>query len=747
MPATLSITEMASALSCGSPGCPCQQENRPNEWQVHCPAHNDQSPSLGITTGSNGQPIFTCRAGCESSGVITALTEKKLWSIRTPRTTPQVVARFEYRDALGAVRFRANRLEPGYKGASKSFFLDHPGPSGQDWHTGLGPSKKSPNCSCEKVTPLLYRLPELLAASLSELIFIVEGEKHVDKLKDLGLTATCSPMGAGKWRNEYSQSLEDHTVVILPDNDGPGQNHAQQVGQSLQGTAGEVLILDLPNLPAKGDVIDWFDAGNSAADLMQLANAAPQWQPPIYTPQPPSANGSGPDWIFDTDTRNALRLVNIHGSDLLYCDRWGKWLIWDGMRWKEDVTREIYRRADDAIRDLWQEVANESDQERRKALVKWAKTSESSGSVAAMITRAMSNREVAIEATTLDADPWLLTVQNGTLDLKTGNIHPPNRSDMITKLCPVKYDPSATCPQWITFLDQVMNNNQALVSFLQRIAGYALTGDISEHIMFILFGSGSNGKTTFINTLLDILGDYGKQVPAEIFIEKRNESHPTEKADLFGARFISASETGMGRRLSEPFIKAATGGEKLRVRRMREDFWQFDPTHKIFLTTNYRPVVYGTDEGIWRRLKLVPFSVHIPDHQQDKQLPKKLATEREGILTWIVKGCLEWQQNGLQVPQEIHYSTATYRAEMDTLAVFLEDKCLIRPTAHVASGALYRVYDEWCQESGEKPMSKRLLANRLMERGFDHARIGKESTRGWSGLGLAGAEQTGPLDF
>jgi len=316
---------------------------------------------------------------------------------------------------------------------------------------------------------------------------------------------------------------------------------------------------------------------------------------------------------------------------------------------------------------------------------------------------------------------------------------------MITKLAPVQYDPAATCPQWLAFLDQIMDGSQELVGFLQQMVGYALTGDVSEHMVFILYGSGSNGKTTFINAILNILGDYAKQVPAEIFVERKNEAHPTEKADLFGARFISASETGMGRRLSEAFIKAATGGEKLRVRRMREDFWEFFPTHKIFLTTNYRPVVYGTDEGIWRRLKLIPFNVHIPPAQQDKQLPDKLATEHEGILAWAVRGCLSWQQAGLQIPDEIHYSTMRYRVEMDVLASFLEDKCVVDKNAYVAAGDLYKSYEDWCEESGEKPMTKRLLSNRLMERGFEQRRMGKSGTRGWGGIGLIGVEQTGAL--
>jgi len=212
----ISTADLARALQCGSPGCPCQHQGHPAMWQVHCPGHDDQSPSLGLIVGKTGKPIFTCRAGCENKAIIAALTKKGLWSARVARNTPKIVAQFEYHHSQGAVLCRVNRVEPGYRGEAKSFTFDHPAPFGQGWHRGLGGSEKYPECSCPRITPILYRLPELLAAPLSEVIFIVEGEGKIDRLKALGLTATCNPMGAGKWQDHYNQYLEDRTVIIPP---------------------------------------------------------------------------------------------------------------------------------------------------------------------------------------------------------------------------------------------------------------------------------------------------------------------------------------------------------------------------------------------------------------------------------------------------------------------------------------------------------------------------------------------------
>jgi putative DNA primase/helicase len=271
----------------------------------------------------------------------------------------------------------------------------------------------------------------------------------------------------------------------------------------------------------------------------------------------------------------------------------------------------------------------------------------------------------------MDTNPWLLNVQNGVLDLRTGKLlaHDPER--LITKLVPTKYDPKSACPTWLAVLHRSMAGNQNLISFLQRAFGYALTGIVSEQVFFIFWGAGTNGKGTLINCVLEMMGDYSLKATQELFMVTKGRTHPTELTKLFGGRFVASSETEENQRLAEALVKELTGGDPITARRMREDHWTFWPTHKIFLATNHQPVIRGTDHAIWRRPKLVPFKVTIPQHEWDTTLPDKLKAEWPGILAWAMQGCLDWQQNGLGIPEEVNQATQEYRADMDMLGQFL----------------------------------------------------------------------------
>ena len=273
----------------------------------------------------------------------------------------------------------------------------------------------------------------------------------------------------------------------------------------------------------------------------------------------------------------------------------------------------------------------------------------------------------------LDTNSWLLNCLNGTLDLLTGELLPHQRDNLITKVAPVEYDPVAKCPVWDRFLSRIMGEDEDLIGFLQQMVGYSLTGDVSEQILFIGYGEGANGKSTFLNTLLGLLGDYAMKATSDLLM--RHQGHPTEKADLFGKRFVATIETEDGRRLSEVFVKEATGGDPIRARRLHENFWQFNPTHTLFLATNHRPIIRGTDHAIWRRIRLIPFNVTIPDAKMDKHLIGKLRAEWPGILNWAVRGGLLWQAKGLKTPDRVEAATGIYRREMDVLADFFEDRC------------------------------------------------------------------------
>src|SRR5215208_2414346 len=316
----------------------------------------------------------------------------------------------------------------------------------------------------------------------------------------------------------------------------------------------------------------------------------------------------------------------------------------------------------------------------------------------------LAESSLPVRAEEIDADLWLLNASNGTIDLSTGELREHRRENIITKLAPVEYDPDAKAPVFEAFLARVLPS-EALRRFVQRAVGYADTGIDSEEILTIFYGVGANGKSTLVNILMEALGDYAMQAAPELLLAKRG-SHPTELADLFGARFVASVEVDEGRRLAESLVKQLTGRDPIKARRMREDFWQFGPTHTVFLATNHRPEVRGTDHAIWRRIKLVPFEVTIPESEQDKRLAEKLRKELPGILAWIVRGCLEYQRNGLGEPEEVKAATEGYRSEMDVLAAFIEDRCVVHPKAHVGATPLYRAYKDWCEDAGESQLTQ-----------------------------------------
>ena len=345
-----------------------------------------------------------------------------------------------------------------------------------------------------------------------------------------------------------------------------------------------------------------------------------------------------------SDLGNAKRLVRLHGASIWYCHQWRKWLVWDGKRWAVDHTGEISRRAKNTISKLWNEVGEAPDEGRRR-MAKFALESESAQRLTAMVKLAESECGVPVTPDQLDRDPWLLNCQNGTLEVKTGRLRSHCRADNLTKVCPISYDSKAVSPLWLDILDRTFAGNAKMIAYVQRLCGVWLTGDVSEQVVPIFYGTGANGKSLILGAIQGVLGnDYSMKAAPDLLMAKRTDSHPTERADLFGKRLVCCIETDEGQRFNESLLKELSGGDKVRARRMREDFWEFDPTHKIVLAANHKPFVRGTDHGIWRRLRLVPFTVTIPDDEQDKQLPVKLVAEYAGILAWAVQGCLEWQR-------------------------------------------------------------------------------------------------------
>jgi P4 family phage/plasmid primase-like protien len=439
-----------------------------------------------------------------------------------------------------------------------------------------------------------------------------------------------------------------------------------------------------------------------------------------------------------TDLGNAERFADQYGDVARYCYEWRCWFVWDGCRWSRDSAL-VERWAKKTVRSIYGEASRAQDEEQAKAIAKHAVRSEGQKQIRAMLDLARSEFGIPISAEELDTDPMLLTVLNGTLDLRTGKLLPHNPEHCITKLAPVAFDPSATCPVWEGFLARISDGNESLQRFEQRAAGYSLSGDVSERCIFFLYGTGANGKSTFLETLRDLLGDYATRAPSETLMVKRDGAIPNDIARLRGSRFVMCSETEDGRRLSEALVKDMTGNDAISARFLHAEFFEFRPQFKIWLATNHRPIIKGTDEAIWDRLRIIPFEVRIPPEERDKHLLVKLKQEASGILNWALDGCLTWQKCGLGEPDEVRGATDAYRQDMDTLGSFLEERCEVGAHSQVSAAAIYGNYKNWCESTGENPMAQRALGLKLGERGFKRTR-GTGGRYLWEGVGLKNEE-------
>jgi putative DNA primase/helicase len=365
---------------------------------------------------------------------------------------------------------------------------------------------------------------------------------------------------------------------------------------------------------------------------------------------------------------------------------------------------------------------------------RWAGKSEAWNRQRAMLELVQHQRSIVVRVDELDARPWLFNVANGVLDLEHETLRAHDPVDMLTKRSPVVYDPQAKAPRWEEFLERVVPSSEVR-EFLQRAAGYSLTGLAVEQVLFLLYGVGANGKTTFLEVIRAVAGDYGQQTPAATLLSRRGDGVPNDVARLRGARFVSAVETEANRTLAEALVKRLTGGDKIAARFLFKEFFEFDTEFSLWLATNHRPRVRGTDHAIWRRILLVPFTTVIPDDQQDKQLTATLiAKELPGILAWAVRGCTVWREHGLDPPREVTGATTEYRAEQDILGDFIADMCDVVADDVESAKNLYDAYRRWCDGNGERPETQKQFGIALAERGFEPTRTRTE--RQYKGLKL-----------
>ncbi len=325
-----------------------------------------------------------------------------------------------------------------------------------------------------------------------------------------------------------------------------------------------------------------------------------------------------------TELGNARRLVAAHGEDVRYCAQWGRWLTWDGVRWRIDDTGEIYRRAKAVLDTMWHDVAATEGAERSE-FVKHVRASSQDRGIKATISIACSEPGVPVSPGDLDQHPHLLNCPNGTIDLRTAELRPHCRNDLITKCTGANFVPDAASPVWDRFVRDVFDCNDELIGFVRRFFGYSVYGIVREHVLAVFHGDGANGKSTLLEAIMHALGpDYSTKATADLLVVKPGSTHPTERADLFGKRFVAAVETEDGKRLNESLVKELTGNDTVKARRMYEDSWTFEPTWKIALCTNHKPSIRGTDFGIWRRIHLVPFTQTFEGNRRDLRMSEKL---------------------------------------------------------------------------------------------------------------------------
>jgi putative DNA primase/helicase len=427
---------------------------------------------------------------------------------------------------------------------------------------------------------------------------------------------------------------------------------------------------------------------------------------------------------------------------LLYVPQTGRWLRWDGVRWVWCACGEEMAAAKDVAGHIFDRasVLFKQEPEKCKRLLAFAMSLQNLKRLEAMVKLAISEAGMALGSVTeLDSNPFFLGARNGVVNLKDGGLLAPDPSMLITRQVAADYHPTAQCPRWMEFLNQVFDGDADTIAFLQRAVGYTLTGSTTEEVLFICYGIGANGKSVFANVLTTILADYAQAAPPSLLTLRRDgDAGPrNDIARLCGVRAVQINELQQGDRLDEQVAKMLAGREMLSARYLHKEFFDFWPTAKAWLRTNHRPVVRGEDDGIWRRLYLIPFKRKFAETERDPWLESKLLEERDGILAWAVQGCLDWQRHGLKPSETIRKEWVAYRKESDLLGEFLDDKTIADPDGRVEQARLFDCWRFWCEQNGVRYGAKKTFTRKMHDRGFAEGR--SNGTRYYSGLRLAQA--------
>lgn len=581
-----------------------------------------------------------------------------------------------------------------------------------------------------------------IAEDSSANLLITEGEKKAAAACKAGFN--CIGLG-GVWnfkskrgflREWESFALKGRKILIVYDSDIVDKPKVRQAEYALYielvALGANVMRVRLPEKGLDGEKVglDDFLAANGLPESPKLAadafNKLPQEE--IKPAFPPHLSELG----------NAIRLGQEFGDYIRYVPAWRSWLVRSLITniWRLDDDGEAVRCAKKLPYLICKEAKKVQDNEAQKKIFGWARNSESEKCLKATLNLAKSESELVFNERFIDADRWEIALGDGKIiDLRTQKVREILPEDYIMKSIKISYDPKAQCPTWEKFLLEVMDGDKSMVRFTQRAIGYSLTGDMREQCFFIAYGSGANGKTTFLNIMLELLGDYARQAAAHTFMAQRADAS-TARSDLcrlVGIRLVATSETENYQRLSEAMVKQWTGGEQIVTRDLYGKTFEFSPQGKIWLATNHRPQVRGTDDAIWRRIILIPFTRTFAEHERDPKLSEKLRKELPGILNWALKGCKEWQEKGLNPPQSVLDAVKKYRADMDAVGEWLKERCEIGNQCQELIPDLFNDFKTWANQTEEFVYNQRDFARYLEERGYKRIQTTdrRKDKKGW----------------
>lgn len=737
-----------------------KHSKRVDRVQAKCPCHDDKNASLTISYNSKEEKtMLYCHAGCNTKDIVESVGLKMSDLFDKPLEVEDkhksafekdIEAIYKFYDENGDLAYEKIRkkgkkfLHRRYIDGAEIWGMEEgiyteTFPGSNSWSMKKRSGAKTAFWPDQE--QLLYNLPNLIKAiKEGRTVFITEGEKDADNVILRGEVATTTSIGASKgdlgkkWPSRFNKYFKDANVVLLPDDDVPGRAFMEHIAEQIKELAKSVKIVELPNLDEKGDVSDWFEDGNDIYDLLDLAKRTDEF-----------VQYKG-NIIYDfnwSDVGNAERLISIYGKDIKFNVNQGKWYVWNGVNWEldnsfkvENLYRRVLRKFQKDIVNIniqGDEQATSKQKEKAKAFVL---RNETDGKIKGVLNQAKTFQGVNfIES---DRDDYLFNTPEATINLRNLNQKKHDRRDLITQCSNYSFNrENDKCPNWIAFLNRIFCEDQELINYVQKAVGYSLTGDMSEQCLFMLWGGGANGKSTFVKALEDIMGTYAATIKGETLMEKNGQDGARgDLARLTNKRVVIASELQEGQVFNEPLLKVLSAGETLPVRFMYQEEFMLKPKFKLWIMTNKKPKVKGNDHGIWRRWRMIPFKYKFTEKEKDPNFyEEKLKPELEGILLWAITGYQMWKEQGFEAPQEVMEAVEDYKMDMDQVGRFIEDCCKVGEGYECTGANMYDEYINWCIAEGENyKMTNHKLAQDLKEKGFVNKR--KNTGKCWLGIGI-----------